>query len=261
MATKQISLQLSIVSTTLLFIIASSVSAISESTASASGEWLYNFSSLFAWFNYHCVMFQVATEAPYYESITPTMTMDSLVSPYGLRISVTQSLTEGPWASPEAIDITKPEAMTTQATTTVQVQVGFQSLYNEHSKDIAAFSLTCNFTSGLANSVIWTRDGFLLHNTGPLVLTDASTHSYTNVLIVSDRTPETYTCTIRGTSDQVLSSANFTVQGMHHVCSYLRLNVEFYFLLSFCSPCGCCSRSVEFLWSSGGQLESSIWWS
>ena len=43
---------------------------------------------------------------------------------------------------------------------------------------------------------------------------DASTLSYSSVLMVSGRIPGTYTCgTIRGTSDQDLSSANFSVQG------------------------------------------------
>ena len=95
----------------------------------------------------------------------------------------------------------------------VMVQVNFQFIANKESMNII-FSLTCNSTGGQANSVVWTRDGFLLHNTGPPVLTDASTLSYTNVLMVSGRTPGTYTCTIRGTSDQVLNSANFTVQGI-----------------------------------------------
>ena len=92
-----------------------------------------------------------------------------------------------------------------------QVQVSFQSSmdYNDIS-----FSLTCNSTGGQANSVVWTKDGFLLHHdTGPPVLTDASTLSYTNVLMVSGRTPGTYTCTIRGSSDQVLGSASIDVQG------------------------------------------------
>ena len=93
------------------------------------------------------------------------------------------------------------------------VEVNFQLIANEDSKDIN-FSLSCNSTGGTAENVVWTRDGFFLHNTGPLVLTDASTLSYTNVLMVNDRTPGTYTCTIRGPSDQILSSTNFTVQGI-----------------------------------------------
>ena len=93
------------------------------------------------------------------------------------------------------------------------VEVDFQLIVSEDSKDIS-FSLTCNSTGGRAYSVIWTRDGFLLHNTGPLVQTDSSTLSYTNALMVSSRTPGIYTCTIRGPSDQVLSSTNFTVQGI-----------------------------------------------
>ena len=77
-----------------------------------------------------------------------------------------------------------------------------------------SFFLTCNSSGGPVSSVIWTRDGFLLDNTGPLVLTDASTDSYTNVLEVNSRAPGTYTCQIRGPSDHVLSSVNFSVQGV-----------------------------------------------
>ena len=91
------------------------------------------------------------------------------------------------------------------------VEVNFQLIANEDS-DIN-FSLSCNSTGGTAENVVWTRDGFFLHNTGPLVLTDASTLSYTNVLMVNDRTPGTYTCTIRGPSGQILNSTNFIVQG------------------------------------------------
>ena len=95
----------------------------------------------------------------------------------------------------------------------VMVQVNFQLVADKESMNIS-FSLTCNSTGGVASGVIWTRDGFLLRNTNPLVETDASTLSYTSVLTVSGRTPGTYTCTIRGTSDQDLGSANFIVQGI-----------------------------------------------
>ena len=78
------------------------------------------------------------------------------------------------------------------------------------------FSLTCNTTGGPVSSVIWTRDGLLLDNTGPLVLTNASTASYTNVLEENNRTPGTYTCQIRGTDNQILDSKDFIVQGIIH---------------------------------------------
>ena len=91
------------------------------------------------------------------------------------------------------------------------VQVNFQ-LIDKESMNIS-FSLTCNSTGGQASSVVWTRDGFLLDNTNPLAVTDASTLSYSSVLMVSGRTPGAYTCTVRGTSDQDLGSANFIVQG------------------------------------------------
>ena len=93
----------------------------------------------------------------------------------------------------------------------VLVQVDFQVVADKESVNIS-FSLSCNSTGGQASGVIWTRDGFLLH-TDHLILTNASILSYTNVLIVSGRTPGTYTCTVTGTSSQVLNSANFTVQG------------------------------------------------
>ena len=95
----------------------------------------------------------------------------------------------------------------------VMVQVNFQFISDKESVNIS-FSLTCNSTGGQASGVVWTRDGFLLDNTDPLVETDASTLSYTSVLMVSGRAPGTYTCTIRGISDQVLNSANFIVQGI-----------------------------------------------
>ena len=77
------------------------------------------------------------------------------------------------------------------------------------------FSLTCNSSGGPVSNVIWTRDGFLLDNTGPLVLTDASTFSYTNILVVGGRIPGTYTCQVRGQDDQVLSSTSISVQGTY----------------------------------------------
>ena len=76
------------------------------------------------------------------------------------------------------------------------------------------FSLMCNTTGGPVSSVIWTRDGLLLDNTGPLVLTNASTASYTNVLEVNNRTPGTYNCQIRGADNETLDSKDFLIEGM-----------------------------------------------
>ena len=95
----------------------------------------------------------------------------------------------------------------------VMVQVNFKFISDKDSVNIS-FSLTCNSTGGQTSSAVWTRDGFLLDNTDPLVVIDASTFSYTSVLMVSSRAPGTYTCTIRGTSDHVLNSANYIVQGI-----------------------------------------------
>ena len=106
------------------------------------------------------------------------------------------------------------------------VQIHLDSIADKESVNIN-FSLTCNSTGGEANGVIWTRDGFLLPNTDPLVRTNAATLSYTNVLSVSGRTPGTYTCTMRGTSGQVLNSANFTVKGIH-VLRLMTLYVEIF---------------------------------
>ena len=96
----------------------------------------------------------------------------------------------------------------------VMVQVNFQFISDKESVNIS-FSLTCNSTGGQASGVVWMRDGFLLNSTDPLAVTDASTLSYTSVLMVSGRAPGTYTCTIRGTNDQVLNSTNFIVQGIY----------------------------------------------
>ena len=83
-----------------------------------------------------------------------------------------------------------------------------------------SFSLTCNSTGSEVTGIIWTRDGFLLSSTGPLVLTNSSTYSYTNVLEVNGRNTGMYTCQVRGINDQLLDSASINVQGMlisqHH---------------------------------------------
>ena len=88
----------------------------------------------------------------------------------------------------------------------------FQLTSGQESVDVS-FSLTCYSSGGPVSSVTWTNDGSILDNTGPLVLTDAFTASYTNVLEVNSRAPGTYTCQIRGPSHQVLSSMDFAVQG------------------------------------------------
>ena len=95
----------------------------------------------------------------------------------------------------------------------VKVKVSFDYA-SEKSLDVI-FSLNCTSTGGSADSVVWTRDGFVLSNAGPIVLTNESTLSYTSVLMVSGRSPGTYTCTVRDASNQILNSTNFTVQGMH----------------------------------------------
>ena len=95
----------------------------------------------------------------------------------------------------------------------VMVQINFEFISDKDSMNIS-FSLTCNSIGGQASGVVWMKDDSLLDNTDPLVVIDASTFSYTSVLMVSSRAPGTYTCTIRGTNDQVLNSANFIVQGI-----------------------------------------------
>ena len=77
-----------------------------------------------------------------------------------------------------------------------------------------SFLLTCNSTGGPVDSMIWTRDGFLLDNTEPLVLTNVSTASYTNVLQVNNGTLGTYTCQTRGSGGQLLGSTLFAVLGI-----------------------------------------------
>ena len=122
---------------------------------------------------------------------------------------------------------------------------------------VVTFSLTCNSTGGPVSSVIWTRDGLLLDNTGPLVLTDVSTVSYTNVLQVNSRTPGTYTCQIRGAHNQILSSADFNVHGSFNTCAQLRqhslllLLIQLLLLLSMYKPL---SPVPLLQWRSAGVL-------
>ena len=99
------------------------------------------------------------------------------------------------------------------ANSIVHITISFRLTSSQDSTSIS-FSLTCNTTGGPVSSVIWTRDGLLLDNTGPLVLTNASTASYTNVLEVNNRTPGTYTCQKRGADNQILGSKDFAVDGM-----------------------------------------------
>ena len=89
----------------------------------------------------------------------------------------------------------------------------FQLTSSLDSIDVS-FSLTCNSTGGPVTSLNWTRDGFPLDNTDPLVLTDNSTSSYTNVLQVNSRTTGEYTCLVRGLNDELSNSTIFNVQGI-----------------------------------------------
>ena len=133
----------------------------------------------------------------------------------------------------------------------ISQKVSFQMIPSQDFIDVS-FSLTCNSSGGPVSSVIWTRDGFLLDNTAPLVLINASTVSYTNVLVVNSRAPGTYTCQTRGPSDHVLSSVDFNVQGvtcMETECN-LRLIImimsacnAMHFPSSCCSPSQCASHS------------------
>ena len=92
------------------------------------------------------------------------------------------------------------------------VTISFKLVSSQESVD-TAFSFTCISTGRQVNSVVWIRGDFLLDNTDPPLLTNASTFSYTNVIMVSGRTPGRYTCQVRGPNDQVVSSADITVQG------------------------------------------------
>ena len=100
----------------------------------------------------------------------------------------------------------------------IDQSVTFQLTSSLDSIDVS-FSLICNSTGGPVTSLIWRRDGFSLDNSGPLVLTDASIDSYTNVLHVNNRTTEDYTCLSRGPSDEVLNSTVFNVQGSNYLDS------------------------------------------
>ena len=105
------------------------------------------------------------------------------------------------------------------------VTISYRLTSSQDSTDVT-FSLTCNATGGPVSSVIWTRDGLLLDNTGPLVLINASTASYTNVLEVNNRTPGTYMCQIRA-NNQILTSESFIVHGMSLI------NFFFFFFFFF----------------------------
>ena len=93
------------------------------------------------------------------------------------------------------------------------------------------FSLTCNSSGGPVQSVEWMRDGFPLDNTGPLVLANASTASYTNTLDVSSRLPGTYTCQIRGPDDQILSSMDVPINGIYPHVYNNNFNFDFTYFL------------------------------
>ena len=77
-----------------------------------------------------------------------------------------------------------------------------------------SFSLTCKSSGGPVVSMNWTRDSAPLSNTGPLVLTNASTASYFNVLEVNSRAPGTYTCQIRKSGKQAIIAVSMTVEGI-----------------------------------------------
>ena len=97
----------------------------------------------------------------------------------------------------------------------IDQSVTFQLTSSLDSIDVT-FSLICNSTGGSVTSFIWKRDGFLLDNTDPLVVTDNSTASYVNVLHVSSRTTGAYTCLVWGPSDELLNSITFDVQGNNY---------------------------------------------
>ena len=75
-------------------------------------------------------------------------------------------------------------------------------------------SLSCNSSGRPVETVVWTRDGLLLEDTGPLYLMDTFAFSYTSILEVRGRAQGTYTCHMIGSNNQVLSSASFTVEGI-----------------------------------------------
>ena len=103
----------------------------------------------------------------------------------------------------------------------IVVEVTFEITSNDDPSDIN-FSLSCNSQYGEpGNRATWTKDDVLLDSDGSLDLVNASTSSYTNVLMVCGRTPGTYMCQVRGTDDQLLNSATFIVQGRSDATSKL----------------------------------------
>lgn len=99
----------------------------------------------------------------------------------------------------------------------IMMNVTYIATVNFNLLSDVSFSLTCISTGGPVDSIIWTRDGLLLDNTGPLVLTNVSTVSYTNVLLVNNRALGIYTCQTRGSGGQLLNSTLFTVSGIYYI--------------------------------------------
>ena len=84
-------------------------------------------------------------------------------------------------------------------------------------------ALMCNSSDNHVTSLIWKRDGFLL-GTNPLVLTDTSTASYTNVLHINNRTTGAYTCLVRGPNDELLNSS-YNIQCARYIVNALVLTM------------------------------------
>ena len=117
------------------------------------------------------------------------------------------------------------------------------------------------------------RDGTPLTLTGPTVAGTTFTYiiqldsfgrndsgNYTCTAAVRPQQPSTF---LLGSS--VLSNTVSIKAGMHHLCMMSRIlnqcSVFLFFSSSCCSPSQCASHSGQCLCPSGGQLESSIWWS
>ena len=96
------------------------------------------------------------------------------------------------------------------------------------------FTLTCISTGGPATTVTWTRDSTTVTEGNETVLNNTVTAQYIHTLIVTERLPGLYRCTIKN-NKPFTKSISFTVQGMS-----LAINTSYCLTLSF--SCLCCTQ-------------------
>ena len=120
---------------------------------------------------------------------------------------------------------TELDEATTELPTTIgaPVQSEVSLTFSLQESVEVGFSLICNSSGERVIGVVWTRDGYFLELSSPVIETDASTNLYTNTLSVHGRVPGTYICRWIGESNHFVNSVNLTVQGMALLNYYLLL--------------------------------------